>query len=214
MVKDFQKLREEYMVGHLLKENANPDPFAMFDEWLQNAIDAGIHEPNAMAFATATPDGWPSTRTLLLKGFDVRGFEFYTNYESQKGRELAVNPHASALFWWGRLRRQVRIEGTVAKLTPEESDAYYHSRPKEARLGAWVSHQSSVIASRAVLEERFVELQAEYADLDPERPPYWGGYRLTPVLFEFWQGGLHRLHDRLQYTPDGSGGWTIVRLAP
>jgi pyridoxamine 5'-phosphate oxidase len=112
------------------------------------------------------------------------------------------------------LRRQVRIEGTVAKLTPAESDAYYQSRPKEARLGAWVSHQSSVIASRAVLEERFAELQAEYADRDPERPPYWGGYRLTPTLFEFWQGGLHRLHDRLQYTLDESGGWTIVRLAP
>jgi pyridoxamine 5'-phosphate oxidase len=214
VVKDFAKLREEYMVGHLLKGNVNPDPFAMFDEWLQSAIDAGVSEPNAMAFATATPDGRPSTRTLLLKGFDERGFEFYTNYESQKGRELAVNPRASALFWWGQLRRQVRIEGTVAKLTPAESDAYYQSRPKEARLGAWVSHQSSVIASRAVLEERFAELQAEYADRDPERPPYWGGYRLTPTLFEFWQGGLHRLHDRLQYTLDESGGWTIVRLAP
>jgi pyridoxamine 5'-phosphate oxidase len=208
------KLRKEYERGRLLEKDAPPDPLALFGEWLGGAVQAGIREPNAMTLATATPNGLPSARVVLLKGFDAHGFTFFTNYLSRKGRELAANPHAALCFWWGPLERQVRVEGTVERLPPEESDAYYHSRPLGSRLGAHVSAQSSVIAGRAVLEERLAALEAQYAGQPPPRPDSWGGYLVVPTMIEFWQGGPHRLHDRLRYTRQPGGGWLLERLSP
>jgi pyridoxamine 5'-phosphate oxidase len=208
-----QEIRKEYRRGSLLEADAAQDPLTMFGEWLQVAVASGLREPNAMTLATSTPDGKPAARVVLLKSYDTDGFVFFTNYESRKGRELAANPQAALVFWWGELERQVRIEGHVAKVGDAESDAYYHSRPLGARLGAWVSAQSSVIAGRTQLEERLAEITAQYAEQQPPRPPFWGGYRLRPEAIEFWQGGVHRLHDRLLYrrTPDG---WQLARLSP
>ena len=201
-------LRKEYERGRLLESDVDPDPLVLFARWLSIASDSGLREPNAMSLATATADGRPSARVVLLKGFDARGFTFFTNYASRKGDELAVNPFAALCFWWGELERQVRIEGRVEKLSAVESDEYYHSRPRGARLGAWVSQQSQVIPNRDLLEIRLAELQTEYAASQPERPPFWGGYRVVPAVVEFWQGGPHRLHDRLRYArqPDGKLG--------
>ncbi len=182
-------LRKEYHRGRLLEAEAPADPLVLFQQWLDAAAAAGLREPNAMTLATAGADGRPSARVVLLKGVDARGFSFFTNYGSHKGRELAVNPWAALCFWWGDLERQVRIEGPVEKVSAAESDEYFHSRPLGSRLGAWVSKQSTVIPDRAVLEERLAQLQAEYADQHPERPPFWGGYRLAPEMIEFWQGG-------------------------
>lgn len=207
-------LRVEYRRGRLRKEQADADPFVTFAAWFAEAKDAGLVEANAMTLATADADGHPSARVVLLKEVDDRGFCFFTNYAGRKGRELAVNPWAALCFWWGPLERQVRIEGQVEKLSEAESDDYYHSRPRGARLGAWVSAQSQVIPNRQVLEDRLAQLEAEYADHDPPRPPYWGGYRLVPTAFEFWQGGLHRLHDRLHYTLQPDGSWRLERLSP
>jgi pyridoxamine 5'-phosphate oxidase len=208
-----QEIRKEYRRGSLLETDAAPDPLVMFREWIQMAVASGLREPNAMTLATSTPDGKPAARVVLLKSYDVEGFVFFTNYASRKGRELAENPQAALVFWWGELERQIRIEGLVAKVSAAESDAYYHSRPLGARLGAWVSAQSSVIAGRTVLEEQLAAVTAEYAEQEPPRPPFWGGYRLRPEAIEFWQGGVHRLHDRLLYTrtPDG---WQLARLSP
>jgi pyridoxamine 5'-phosphate oxidase len=206
--------RKEYQYDHLSEENAGADPFALFEIWLQLAGESAIHEPNAMALATATPGGRPSIRMVLLKGFDHAGFTFFTNYNSHKGRELAINPFASLLFWWEPLERQVRIEGAIEKLPAAVSDEYYYSRPLGSRLGAWVSQQSKVIPNRAVLDTRFAELQAEYRDKHPDRPPFWGGYRLVPAQFEFWQGGVNRLHDRLRYCRQPDASWLRERLAP
>lgn len=208
------EIRKEYERGRLLEKDAPPDPLTLFGEWLDGALQAGSREPNAMTLATATPDGMPSARVVLLKGFDARGFSFFTNYESRKGRELDANPHAALCFWWGPLERQVRIEGTVEKLPPEESDAYYASRPLGSRLGAHVSAQSSPIEGRDVLEARLAEVEARYADSAPPRPAYWGGYLVAPAVIEFWQGGPHRLHDRLRYTRQAGGGWLLERLSP
>ncbi len=199
-------IRKEYGADRLLESAMNPDPFVVFDEWLQEAIERGLREPNAMSLATVTPEGLPSVRVVLLKGVDPRGFTFFTNYESRKGRDLGANPVAALCFWWGALERQIRIEGPVEKLPAAESDEYYHSRPLGARLGAWASEQSRVIPDRAYLESRLNELQAEYADKHPERPPFWGGYRVIPDAFEFWQGGPSRLHDRLRYSRRGRAG--------
>ena len=207
-------LRKEYERERLRAANADADPFVLFGDWLQGAIDAGIHEPNAMTLATATAEGRPSARVLLLKSVDERGFVFFTNYGSRKGLELAENPVASLVFWWDILERQVRVEGNVERLPTEESDAYYDGRPLGSRLGAWVSAQSQVIEGRVVLEERLAELQQTYAGEAPQRPPFWGGYRLTPQVFEFWQGGPHRLHDRLRYTRQLDESWKIERLSP
>lgn len=207
-------VRKEYERGRLLEMDAPADPLALFGEWLGGALQAGIREPNAMTLATATPGGLPSARVVLLKGFDARGFTFFTNYASRKGQELAANPHAALCFWWGPLERQIRIEGAVEQLRPEESDAYYASRPLGSRLGAHVSAQSSVIASRAVLEERLAALEAQYADQPPPRPDYWGGYLVVPAVIEFWQGGPHRLHDRLRYTRQARDYWLLERLSP
>ena len=206
-------IRKEYERGRLLEAHAPANPFEMFGQWYRLALDSQISEPNAMTLATATAEGRPSARVVLLKGFDERGFSFFTNYLSRKGQELAANPYAALCFWWVTLERQVRIEGTAMKLPPAESDAYFASRPLGSRLGAFVSAQSQVISGRAVLEERLAQLQEEYADKEPQRPAHWGGYLVVPQVFEFWQGGPHRLHDRLRYTLEDSG-WLLERLSP
>jgi pyridoxamine 5'-phosphate oxidase len=212
------EIRQEYGRARLMEPalHADPhtDPIERFAAWLGEAVAAGLHEPNAMTLATAAAQGRPSARMVLLKDFDARGFCFYTNYESRKGRELAENPWAALVFWWGPLERQVRIEGQVHRLTEAESDAYFATRPLGSRLAAWISPQSQVIADRAFLETRLAALQAEYADVPPPRPSHWGGYRLTPTAIEFWQGGPHRLHDRLRYTRAAGDVWTIERLSP
>jgi pyridoxamine 5'-phosphate oxidase len=207
-------LRVEYRRGQLLEAQADADPMVTFAAWMVEATEAGLHEPNAMTLATADAAGRPSARVVLLKGVDERGFCFYTNYTSRKGQELAANPWAALCFWWGRLERQVRVEGQVEQLSAAESDDYFHARPRGAQLGAWVSAQSQVIPNRQVLEERLAQLEAEYAGQEPPRPPYWGGYRLMPDVLEFWQGGLHRLHDRLRYTRQADGSWQLERLSP
>jgi pyridoxamine 5'-phosphate oxidase len=204
----------EYRRGRLLESEVDSNPFVTFGEWYQGAQAAEIYEPNAMTLATVGAQGHPSARIVLLRKLDERGFCFFTNYESRKGHELADNPWAALLFWWGRLERQVRVEGQVERLSEAESDDYYHSRPLGSRLGAWASPQSQVIANRQFLEEQLAALEKEYADHAPPRPPFWGGYRLVPTVFEFWQGGPHRLHDRLRYQRQGDGSWHIERLAP
>jgi pyridoxamine 5'-phosphate oxidase len=194
---------------------APSSPFPLFAEWWQEASTSDlVYEHNAMTLATVGSDGAPSARIVLMRKYDETGFCFYTNYDSRKGRELAANTRASLLFWWGALGRQVRIEGHVARLSAAESDAYYHSRPLGSRLGAWISPQSQVIASRTLLEEGLQQLTAQYADHPPPRPANWGGYRVAPAMMEFWQSGPHRLHDRLCYTRQSDGSWTLVRLAP
>ena len=209
-------MRKEYMARGLDESAVDADPMRQFGVWFDDAVAAHLIEPNAMALATATPDGIPSVRMVLLKGFDAAGFVFYTNYESRKGRELAANPHAALDLFWVELERQVRIEGPVERVTPEQSDAYFHSRPRGSQLGSAASHQSTVLPSREPLERRLAELEAQYADEDETipRPEYWGGYRVVPQVMEFWQGRPNRLHDRLRYTRRSDGTWTIERLSP
>lgn len=214
MALHLSNIRKEYDRGRLLEGDVGDDPITLFHAWLEDAAEQGMHEPNAMTLATATPNGRPSARVLLLKGVDARGFVFFTNYDSRKGLELAENPVASLVFWWDILERQVRVEGCVEKLAAGESDAYYNSRPLGSRLGAWVSAQSQVIKGRVVLEDRLAELQEAYIQEAPPRPPFWGGYRLIPQAIEFWQGGPHRLHDRLYYARNSDGAWQVERLSP
>lgn len=189
------------------------DPVTQFAQWYERAQAAVKPLPDAVALATATRSGQPSLRVVLLKSYDAHGFVFYTNYRSRKGRELARNPHATLLFYWGELGRQVRIEGRVAKLMARESDAYFATRPRGSQLAAWASPQSAVIAGRGPLERRVAAFARKYPDAVP-RPPHWGGYRLVPEAFEFWQGGEDRLHDRIIYRRARSGRWRIERLAP
>ncbi|HEX8981359.1 MAG TPA: pyridoxamine 5'-phosphate oxidase [Ktedonobacterales bacterium] len=208
-------LRHEYMLRGLDESEVDADPFRQFHVWFEAAVAAEHPEPNAMTVATATPDGVPSARMTLLKGVDERGFIFYTNYESRKGRELAANPQAALILFWVLLERQVRIEGHVERVEPELSDAYFHSRPTGSQLGSAISPQSQVIASREVLEQRYADLERTYANGEIPRPPHWGGFRVIPDVIEFWQGRQSRLHDRLRYTRNPNDGtWRIERLAP
>jgi pyridoxamine 5'-phosphate oxidase len=207
-------IRREHPDRSLDESDVDANPFEQFALWMEEALEEGGIEANAMTIATATPDGVPSARTVLLKGFDERGFVFYSNYESQKGHELAENPRAALLFHWVKLGRQVRVNGTVARTSPEESEAYFHSRPAGSQLSAAVSHQSQIIPSRQWLEARLKELEAEYGDKEVPLPGYWGGFRVTPHAMEFWQGRPNRLHDRLRYTLQPDGSWKIERLSP
>jgi pyridoxamine 5'-phosphate oxidase len=201
-------------VQGLRETDVDADPFQQFRCWLDQAVAAQLPQPLGMTLATATADGRPSARLVLLRGCDERGFVFFTNYESRKALELANNPQAALVFYWAELDRQVRIEGTVERVSAEESDAYFRSRPWGSRLGAWASPQSQVIASRDVLERSMEELTARYPDSDVPRPPYWGGYRVIPVSIEFWQGQANRLHDRLRYRRRDGDSWLLERLAP
>ena len=209
---DLASLRKSYEKAELDESSSAAEPWRQFSDWLQQAIAAKLPEPNAMTVATVGPDGRPSTRVVLIKGFDERGVVWYTNYDSRKGRELAGNPHAALQFHWVELERVVRIEGRVEKVSAEESDAYYRSRPLDSRLGAWASPQSQVIASRAVLVANAAKAAAQHG-LNPPRPPHWGGYRLLPDRWEFWQGRKSRLHDRLSYRLV-ERQWLRERLAP
>ncbi len=189
------------------------DPFRLFDDWYREAREAGLYLPESMTLATSSPDGSPSARLVLLKGHDERGFVFYTNYESRKAVELEMNPRAALVMHWPILQRQVRIEGMVEKTSEQDSAAYFQTRPRGSRIGAWASPQSSVLRSREQLEQRVAEFEARYPGEEVPLPPYWGGYRLRPESIEFWQGRANRLHDRFRFTRAGAG-WTVERLAP
>jgi pyridoxamine 5'-phosphate oxidase len=206
------ELRKSYERAELSEEASRADPLRQFDQWLTEAISAEIPEPNAMTLATVASDLRPSTRVVLIKSYDEGGIVWYTNYESRKGQELAGNPYAALQFHWVELERVVRIEGRVQKTTAQESDAYYATRPLDSRIGAWASPQSQVIAGRTVLVANAAKYGAQFL-LNPPRPPHWGGYRLLPDQWQFWQGRKSRLHDRLRYTLEG-GGWLRERLAP
>lgn len=198
----------------LSESDADPNPFAQFQQWYQAAVEAELSLPNAMTLATVTREGRPSARFVLLKGFDEQGFVFYTNYESRKGRDLAENPYAALVFYWDPLHRQVRVTGRVRKVTREESEQYFHSRPAGSQLSAAVSRQSTVIPDRQVLESTYQELAARYGEAEAPLPSYWGGYRVAPDTIEFWQGRANRLHDRLLYTRQPDDTWRIERLSP
>jgi pyridoxamine 5'-phosphate oxidase len=206
-------LRREYGDSGLDHPDLAPDPVAMFRHWMHDTVVAGLHEPNAMVVSTVSAQGRPSSRMVLLKGVDDRGFVFYTNYDSRKGRELSANSHAALLFPWHDLQRQVRVEGVVEPLSDEESAAYFATRPRGSQLGAWASPQSSEVPSRDELEQRYAEVEDRFRDLDVPLPPHWGGYLVRPELVEFWQGRRGRMHDRLVYRREGEG-WATVRLAP
>ncbi|HEX2057167.1 MAG TPA: pyridoxamine 5'-phosphate oxidase [Actinomycetota bacterium] len=206
------RLRRDHGVEPLELDDLDPDPIVQFGRWMEDALEEGLLLPNTMTLATADPGARPSARMVLLKGFDHRGFVFYTNYDSRKSRELAANPAAALVFYWSKLERQVRVEGRVEKVPAEESDSYFATRPLESRLGAWASRQSAPLVSRAELEERLAELESRYAGEVP-RPPHWGGWIVRPDVIELWQGRPNRLHDRFLYTRRGDG-WERTRLYP
>jgi pyridoxamine 5'-phosphate oxidase len=207
-------MHSEDMRAGLVEADVDPDPMVQFGRWFDDAEAADLVEPSAMTLATATAEGVPSARMVLLRGVDQRGFVFYTNYESRKAAELAANPRAALVFWWGELQRQIRVEGPVERTSQQESAAYFRTRPLGSRLSAWASPQSRVIPGRAVLDQRVAELAAGHPDGDIPLPPFWGGYRLVPEVVELWQGRPNRLHDRLRYTRSADGRWQIKRLAP
>lgn len=206
--------RTEYTRGILSESDLRSDPFEQFAVWLETAAVSQMDEPTAMTLATSTLDGVPSARILLIDEYGPAGFTFYTNYESRKSRELDSNPQAAAVFFWPHLERQVRVEGIIEKLSSEASDTYYRKRPFRSQLGAWASKQGATIDSRRILDDRMETLQEQYAPGHVPRPPHWGGYRLVPRSFEFWQGRAHRLNDRFLYDKDEKGQWQSCRLAP
>ena len=210
---DLASLRAEYQLAGLDEADLAPDPFTMFGRWFDAAREAGVLEPNAMTLSTASVDGIPSARVVLLKGLTEHGFVFFTNYESRKGRELAANPHCGLLFGWYELQRQVRIEGAASRIARPDPEAYFAGRPRDSQIGAWASPQSSVVASRAELEQAYAELEQRFDGADVPCPPHWGGYLVSPERVEFWQGRRSRMHDRLQYRREGTG-WVTERLAP
>lgn len=209
-----KKLKEQYSTAGLDKESVDSDPTAQFKIWFKQACDAKIDEPNAMMLATLSAMPAPTQRTVLMKEFDQDGFVFFTNHHSRKGRDMAKNTSVSAVFPWYALHRQVIIEGVVERISEKESLAYFHSRPRAAQLGAWASQQSKVLESREVLEERLQHVTKEFADQDVPLPDFWGGYRICPHRFEFWQGREHRLHDRIVYMRHAQANWEITRLSP
>jgi len=211
---DIQNIRSEYLAASLSENDTSADPIKQFDKWFNEALKAEMQEPTAMTLATSTYDGRPSARIVLLKGFDNNGFVFYTNYLSRKGKEIAKNPLGALLFFWGTLERQVRIEGTIEKITKEESAKYFQTRPRASQLGAIASPQSQEIAGRDILDKKWEEAEVEYMDKDIPKPTYWGGYVLKPRLIEFWQGRESRLHDRILYKKIDNKNWKKVRLAP
>ena len=206
-------LRKDYTLDGLDRPDVLTDPIAQFGVWFEEALAADLLEPNAMVLSTVHPDGSPSGRVVLLKGFDERGFVFYSNYQSQKAADMETHSLAALTFWWDKLERQVRIEGRVEQVSASESDAYFAVRPRGSQIGAWVSAQSAVIDSREVLYQKQVELEAHFAQTTIERPPHWGGYRVVPASVEFWQGRSSRLHDRLRYRREAQN-WLIERLSP
>jgi pyridoxamine 5'-phosphate oxidase len=211
--KDIADIRKDYKLRSLLESDVDADPIKQFRQWWNDAIMSNVEEPNAMTLATSTKKGKPSARIVLLKGLNNNGFTFFTNYESKKGNELKENPHACLVFFWKELERQVRIEGTVKKLSEKESDEYFLLRPEQSRIGAWSSPQSQVIKNRETLEEMFEKYTRQFTNGTILRPRHWGGYIVKPILIEFWQGRPSRLHDRLQYTLSNDE-WKIERLAP
>jgi pyridoxamine 5'-phosphate oxidase len=206
--------RYEHAAQGLRRRDLDPDPIKQFGNWFTAAIEAGIRDVNAMTLATATPDGRPSVRIVLLKGFDQDGFVFFTNYQSEKGEQLDANPRGALGFYWIELDRQIRVNGAVEKTSREESEHYFHSRPLGSQLGAWASRQSEVIDGRRVLDARMAEVTERYRDQPIPLPPHWGGYRLKPEAIEFWQGRANRLHDRFRYARRADGTWCIERLSP
>jgi pyridoxamine 5'-phosphate oxidase len=211
---DYAGFRHEYIGEGFRRADLDPDPIKQFHAWFAAATKAGIHDANAMALATSTPDGRPSARIVLLKGFDDRGFVFFTNYSSDKGRQLEKNPRAALVLYWMEVERQIRIEGTTEKIPRSESKKYFHTRPIGAQLGAWASRQSEVIDARRVIDARLEEMKERFGQGKVPLPPHWGGYRLKPERIEFWQGRPDRLHDRFRYSRQEDGSWLIERLAP
>ena len=216
--RELGELRREYAAGGLDESDLEPDPVSMFRRWMHDAVIAGLHEPNAFVLSTVGAEGRPSSRIVLLKGLDDRGFVFFTNYASRKGQELVANPHCALLFPWHQLERQVRVEGAASRLSDEENDAYFASRPRSSQVGAWASPQSEVVPGRPELDARYEKVMTRFGEGDVPRPEHWGGFCVTPERVEFWQGRLGRMHDRLRYsraaTDSTVSTWTTERLAP
>lgn len=210
---ELNRLRKEYESGELRRKDLSPSPFEQLQNWLQLAIDAHLIEPHAMCLATATADGYPSNRIVLLRHLDEKGLVFFTNYESRKGTEIQQNPRASCVFWWGAFEKQVIVQGPVEKISQHESDEYFAGRPRKSQIAAWSSRQDKVLSNREELEQAFADNEKKFEGESVARPPNWGGFRLVPERFEFWQGRRSRLHDRFEYVRK-EGGWSIQRLSP